>query len=309
MANKFSACAKKFKHFLDEFLEGDFFGIAAEMSFYLLSSFLPMLIFVFTVTSSISESYTNVMLNAIGVLPDKIGNLLIDMLVNRTTSTTVMLITGAFSLFTMSGYILTAEKGLNRFYKTERERGFFSSNTLAVVFAFFILISIIASFALIIFGGVITDYLFSKPSLSYLMPIWDKLRHIIVLIFISLIISALYKVLPTIKLKFRKVLPGAAFTTIGWYAASSLFALYVNNFPQYEIIYGSLAGFACMIMWIYLTGIIVMIGAKINALIYLHQVAKEEKLHEVQLEPAETVAENKAIEPIAEKEVVSRNVD
>ena len=49
-----------------------------------------------------------------------------------------------------------------------------------------------------------------------------------------------------------------------------LFALYVNNFPNYEIIYGSLAGFACMIMWIYMIGIVVIIGAKINALLYLH---------------------------------------
>jgi len=95
-------------------------------------------------------------------------------------------------------------------------------------------------------------------------------------VFISFTVSALYKALPVIKIKIRWVLPGAMFTTVAWYITSMLFALYVNNFPQYEIIYGSLAGFACMIVWIYMTGIIILAGAKINALIYCKKICKKD---------------------------------
>lgn len=270
MSNNSSRKFSRIKMFTHEFLEGDFFGLAAEMSFYILSSFLPMVIFVFTITSSISQQYTDAMIEVIGALPDKMGNLLIDMLLNRTTGVTVMLITGAFSLFTVSQFVLSGEKSLNRFFKTDKERGLWLSTGLSFIFAFFILISIIASFALIIFGGVISDVLFRTPASQSFIPIWNISRHLIILIFVSLIISALFKALPTIKVKWKYVIPGALFTTLGWYVASMLFALYVNNFPNYEIIYGSLAGFACMIMWIYMIGVVVIIGAKINALLYLH---------------------------------------
>ena len=94
MSNKNSGKIGKIKLFTHEFLEGDFFGLAAEMSFYILSSFLPMVIFMFTVTSAISQKYTDAMIEVLGALPDKMGNLLLDMLLNRTTSVTVMLITG-----------------------------------------------------------------------------------------------------------------------------------------------------------------------------------------------------------------------
>lgn len=294
MARKSSCRFNKLKIFFNEFFEGDFFGLAAEMSFYMLSSFLPLSIFMFTLTSRISQKYTDVMLNLLGKLPDKAGNLIIEMLTNRTTSVTVMLITGAFALFSISQFILTAEKGLNRFYKTGRNRGVIVSTGLSFIFAFFVIISIIFSFALIIFGDVIAENLFRSKTAAKFIPIWNISRHIIILIFISLIISALFKALPTIKLKLRYVLPGAAFTTIGWYVASMLFALYVNNFPNYEILYGSLAGFACMIMWIYIIGILIIIGSKINALIYLHRgpcvrEQKDEPQPDNQNEPTEIV--------------------
>lgn len=270
MKERITKVGKGCQNVCHDFLDGDFFGLGAELSFYLLSCFLPMIICVFTIASSISQLYTDAMLEAISVLPDKASKLLIKMLVSRTRSTTVILITGGFSLFTMSGFMLTAEKALNRFYKVKNHRGFLKSNFLALIFAIFIFISIIASFALIIFGSVISNALSINENLSYLVPLWNRSRHIIVLVFIALVISAIYKVFPVIRLKLYQVLPGAVFTTLMWYITSMVFALYVNNFPQYEIIYGSLAGFACMIMWIYLTGIVILAGAKINAMLYFY---------------------------------------
>ncbi len=251
-----------------EFINGDFFGLTAELSFYLLSSFLPMLILVFTVASAISQNYTDAVLVAIGALPDKLAKLLIKMLVSRSRSSAVIVITGAFSLFTLSGFVSTMQKGLNRFYDLKDERGFFSSRITNVIFAFFIYISVIASFGLIIFGKVIGTYIFNLTPTHELLQLWNLSRYLLILLFISFVVSALFKALPNTVLKIREVIAGSVFTTVIWYVASMLFAIYVNNFPQYEIIYGSLAGFACMIMWIYITSMSMLAGAKINAIIY-----------------------------------------
>ncbi|MBE7050527.1 MAG: YihY/virulence factor BrkB family protein [Ruminococcaceae bacterium] len=279
MKNKIDGMGKKAGKLCNEFLSGDFFGLAAELSFYLLSSFLPMVILVFTVASSISQHYTDAVLEAISVLPQKAAKLLVSMLISTTRSTTVIAATGAFSLFTLSGFILSVKKSLNRFYNTSNEYSFLKSEIMAFTFALLMYISIIASFGLIIFGEVIGTHLLSSFSSDKFLSVWNSSRYIFVILFLVLMISLLFKALPGVKLRIIDVLPGAVLTTVGWYVTSMIFALYVNNFPQYEIIYGSLAGFAGLIMWIYLTGFVVLLGAKINAMIYLR---KEEKRKEIE---------------------------
>lgn len=263
-------------NFINDFMEGDFFGLAAEISFYLLSTFLPMIILVFTAGSAISLNYTDTMFHVLEMLPDKAETLLVSMLVSHSESATVIAITALLSLTSMSGLILAAEKGLNRFYKLKNKRSIFTSYLIAIIFAILIFIAIIASFGLIIFGRLIGVFIAKYTSNNEILQLWNIFRYIAILVFISFTVSALYKALPVIKIKIRWVLPGAMFTTVAWYITSMLFALYVNNFPQYEIIYGSLAGFACMIVWIYMTGIIILAGAKINALIYCKKICKKD---------------------------------
>lgn len=278
MDNRITSVGKKAGKLCNEFLSGDFFGLTAELSFYLLSSFLPMVILVFTLASSISQHYTDAVLDAINVLPEKAAKLIVSMLVSRTQSTTVIVATGAFSLFTLSGFILSIKKALNRFYGASNDIGFIRSEIMAFTFAIFMYISIIASFGLIIFGEIIGTHLLGSLSSPRLLSIWDASRSIVVVVFLAFMISLLFKYLPTLRLKILSVLPGAVLTTVGWYVSSMIFALYVNNFPQYEIIYGSLAGFAGLIMWIYLTSFVILLGAKINSMIYLRKEAKNQEI-------------------------------
>ncbi len=275
MNPRISKIYKNIKKFTADFLDGDFFGLSAEISFYLLSSFFPMIIMVFTAGSAISLYYTDIMYKVLALLPHKVEILLVNMLRSHGESAAVIAITATLSITTMSGFILTAQKGLLRFYKQEGTRGFWKSRIIAFVFAILIFVSIIASFGLIIFARLITTAIMVyKPSREILF-LWNISRYFAIFVFIALVISALYKALPTAKLKIREVIPGALFTTVAWYLASMLFALYVNNFPQYEIIYGSLAGFVCMIVWIYMISMIILAGAKINALIYNRKLTKK----------------------------------
>lgn len=263
------------KRFAADFTDGDFFGLAAQISFYLLSSLFPMVIMIFTAASAISLNYTDIMYKVLAILPNKVEILLVNMLKSHGESATVISITAFLSLYTMSGVILTAEKGLIRFYKLKNNRSFLKSGIISVFLAILIFVSIIASFGLIVFGRVIGSIIAKYVASPEAMKIWNVSRNVAVFVFIAFAISVLYKALPTAKLKIRGVLPGALFTSLAWYVASMLFSIYVNNFAQYEIIYGSLAGFACIIVWVYITGVIILAGAKINALIYRRKMIKK----------------------------------
>lgn len=275
MKDKLNSTGKKVKSLYDNFMEGDFFGLSAELSFYVLSSFFPMIILIFTAASSISTNYTDAMFKVLAALPDNMEKLIVKMLVSRQQSTLMIVFTGILTLITMTGFMNGAEKGLNRFYKLDNNRSFLKSQMMAIFFSVLLFISIILSFSLIIFGKVIAVHLLEKTANADLLVLWNVSRYLFILIYIAFVVSAIYKALPVVKLKIREVIPGALFTTVAWYVSSLVFSIYVNNFPQYEILYGSLAGVVCMIMWIYIISIIILAGAKINALIYLHKKSKE----------------------------------
>ena len=86
---------------------------------------------------------------------------------------------------------------------------------------------------------------------------------------ILVIFAYLYFFAPNKKLSFDEVWPGALFATIGWHAVSFLFSYYVSHFGNFSATYGSLGGIIILLFWFYLSGIILILGGEINALLKL----------------------------------------
>lgn len=84
----------------------------------------------------------------------------------------------------------------------------------------------------------------------------------------------LYSVAPNVKTKILSVLPGAIFTSIIWLLGSFAFGWYISNFGNYSKTYGSIAGIIILLIWLYLTSFIIIIGAEINAIIHQRHVIK-----------------------------------
>ena len=66
-------------------------------------------------------------------------------------------------------------------------------------------------------------------------------------------------------IKLKDSIPGAIFTTLGWLVTSTIFSYYVNNFSRYTITYGSLGGIIILLIWLYISSIIIVLGGEINA--------------------------------------------
>ncbi|MFP3367378.1 YhjD/YihY/BrkB family envelope integrity protein, partial [Pseudoalteromonas sp. SIMBA_148] len=69
------------------------------------------------------------------------------------------------------------------------------------------------------------------------------------------------------RIKCLSAFPGAIFATLGWVLVSLAFSYYVGSFGNYSATYGSIGGIIVLMIWFYLTGIIIMIGGEINALV------------------------------------------
>ena len=77
-------------------------------------------------------------------------------------------------------------------------------------------------------------------------------------------------------LKLKSTVPGTFFFTISWLLGSWGFSIYINNLHTYNFVYGTIAGFAIMMMWMYYTSLLILIGGEINCQLYDKLERKEE---------------------------------
>ena len=133
-------------------------------------------------------------------------------------------------------------------------------------------------------GSAISHYLFGPLGLdSEVKWVFNLIRVVLPLIIILVLFIVLYSVAPNVKTKILSVLPGAIFTSIIWLLGSFAFGWYISNFGNYSKTYGSIAGIIILLIWLYLTSFIIIIGAEINAIIHQRHVIKGETPEEAAL--------------------------
>ena len=79
--------------------------------------------------------------------------------------------------------------------------------------------------------------------------------------------SLLYHVLPNVQHRYVWSLPGSSVATAGWLLLSQAFGLYVSNFGNYDSTYGSFGAVIAFLLWLYLVGVVVLLGAEVNAML------------------------------------------
>lgn len=244
-------------------------ALGAQLTYYLILSFFPFLIFLLTLLSHTSISTADVMGNLSDVLPEAsfslISETIEEILKNGTTSLLSFSIIG--TIWTSSNGVAALIKGLNKAYDQEENRPFLLLRGFAILITLALVIGIILAFTLLVFGQILGNYIFSFFGLTeYFKVIWEAVRFIFPIIMLIVVFTLFYKYAPNKKrLKFKEVFPGAIFTTSAWIAISLLFSFYVNNFGSYTKTYGSLGGIIILLIWLYISSIIILIGGELNA--------------------------------------------
>lgn len=83
--------------------------------------------------------------------------------------------------------------------------------------------------------------------------------------------SALYYYLPNCRIRYLNSLPGSAIATLGWLGLTRAIGVYVEVFGHYNATYGSFGALMAFLLWLYLVGVIILLGAEVNALLHPSQ--------------------------------------
>lgn len=177
-----------------------------------------------------------------------------------------------FSIWSANKGTSAIFEGINISYNEMDDRGFIRKKALTLAFTFGgIIVGIISIAAVIAFPSLI-DRLQLTQTITTILNYGRWLLMAIILIFS---LGILYKFAPDRdRPKFLWVSWGAGVVTILWLAGSLLFSWYVSNFGSFSNTYGSFAAVIILLLWLFLTAFIILIGAEINAEME-HQTVKD----------------------------------
>lgn len=256
----------------------DVSGNAAQLAYYMLFSIFPMLLIAATLLAYLHIDKDSVFNMIKEFAPDQIMDFLEENLNTLLTQKNGGLLSIGIiaTLWSASNGMNAVMKSLNKAYGVTNKRNYVVQRLLSMFFTMSMLATVGATLLLLVFGQQIGMFLinhlnFSEDFLSF----WNNLRWTVTLIVIFVVFTFLYWVAPNRRSTLISVLPGALFSTIGWTVASVGFAYYVNNFGNYSATYGSIGVIIILMLWFYLTGIILMIGGELNATLAIRKKKKE----------------------------------
>ncbi|WKT75929.1 YihY/virulence factor BrkB family protein [Lysinibacillus fusiformis] len=254
-------------------------ALSAQLAYFFLLSFFPLLIFLVTLLPYLNLETTQVYSFLVNVLPDEvyklIENTLNEILTNRNSSLLSIGVLG--TIWSASKGINALIRALNKAYDTEGRAGILDRG-LSLVFTVALVIVIAVALLLPVFGQQIGHFLFSIVGIEeQFESVWHNIRWSIPPILIFFVLMGIYWFVPNTspRLKILGVWPGAVFATLAWLVVTYAFSFYINNFANYSATYGSIGGVIILMLWLYFTGIILIFGGVLNATMQKRALQKE----------------------------------
>lgn len=246
-------------------------GISAQLTYYLILSLFPFLIFIMTLIGYAHISIEDRIAELQQIMPAEAVSIIEEILqdVSEGRSEALLSFGMLATLWAASKGINAIIKGLNRAYDIDESRVFWKIRGIAFLATMIIGVVVLLSILLLVLGSWLKTQIFLLADLPYgLQKVWDLLQYIIPLFVLFVVFTLLYWIAPSRRLTLKEVMPGAMFSTIGWITTSILFSIYVNQFSDFTKTYGSLGGVMILLIWLYISSIIILVGGEINALLF-----------------------------------------
>lgn len=248
--------------------EADVFGLSAQLAYFFLLSLFPFLLFLITLLGYLPIDAMSVTDFLGTYAPDEIMELIntnLTQLVNAQNGGLLSLgIIG--TLWSASNGVNAITKSFNRAYEVEEDRSFIVARLIAIALTIGMVAVICVALLLPIFGKAIGVSLFSLIDLSEgFLKLWNTLRWVISSVIFFIVLLTLYKLAPNVRVQFKHAIWGSLFATICWQLVSLAFSYYVNTLGNYSATYGSLGAVIILMIWFYISGIIIITGGVINA--------------------------------------------
>jgi membrane protein len=250
----------------------DAMGMAAQIAFYTMLGLFPFLIFLLSLVSSfpLGESLKPLMLEALSdQMPaesaEYVAGIVLEQLPQYSQGLlSVGLLASLWGASMAVGALITT---INRAYNILPRRNIVTQKILAIILVLLLSGMWLMSMTIILVGPGVTQHLFEFMGIaSETNTFWTSIRLPMAFLLNLTALTILYYFAPEARQRLLSILPGAFTSTILWMMASSGFRIFLRNFGAYNKTYGSLAAVVILMVWLWISGLIFLLGAEINSL-------------------------------------------
>jgi membrane protein len=179
----------------------------------------------------------------------------------------------ATSLYGASGAFGAMGRALNVIWRVEEGRGFVRKKVADIGATLTVLVLMLVTLVLVFLGGSLANDVFGAIGLGdTAADIWRIARWPLALCSMMVLYAVIYYAAPNVEVRdFKLITPGAVFGVVTWIVASVGFFFYVSNFSSYGATYGAFAGAVILLVWLWLSSFVMLLGAELNAVIDLRR--------------------------------------
>jgi membrane protein len=240
--------------------------VAGALTFFAVLALFPFLLFLVALAGLIIDpKQAEALVQELGrVAPEAVTQIVGQRLHDLATSNSVGLLTvgGLGAIWAASNGIVKLMEVFNTAYDVKESRPFWKVRGLAILMTLAAaVLSIVAAL------GMVAVPAFAKMLGEPLGTVVLVLRWPVAGLLIMFVWALLYYFCPDVKQNFRFITPGSVVGVIIWLVASWGFSLYVRNFGNYDATYGALGGVIVMLLWMWISAQVLMLGAEINAIL------------------------------------------
>src|SRR5690349_5654953 len=264
------------KRVLQQTLDDEAPELAAGLAYRFLFAIFPFGIFVAALAAFVAQGLglgdpTDEILSAIGDnLPPDVAAQLSPQLqaVLGITRPGLLSIGAILALWAATSGISSLMSAMNKAYDVDETRNFFAKNARAVLLTLLGSIGILFAFVTLVGGSVLTEQAIRQLGIP--SSVWDTvslLRYPVVLALVAVAVALLFRYGPNVAVSFRWTLVGGVLFAVLWVVATVIFGLYVANFANYANTYGALGGVIVLMLWFYLTALLLLIAAETTSVL------------------------------------------
>ncbi len=250
------------------FQRHDLMGLSAQLTYYILLALFPFLYLLTSFSRFTSLTEETFVRSLADFLPQESFQIIYNIVQEITGGQSAGGFTAGFlvMIWLASRGTRAIMKGINRAYDEVPKRKFTRNIPTSLFFTLMILILFIADAFFLLFASNALTWI---VTMVFRINISDMGFNFFVTL-ISFVVTFLnilliYRFAPGHQPKLIHVLPGTTLTAIAWMISSKIFGVYVSQFAHYLSFYGSLWGLFALLIWMYLSSLILLLGAELNA--------------------------------------------
>ena len=249
--------------------DDDILGNAAQVAFYFSFALFPLLLFLTSLIGIILSDKTELQQQLFVILGEVMPKSAFD-LVQKTLNEVTSNATGGkltigilITLWSASAGIDNMRGTLNEVYNLKETRSWFRAKASSLLLTLGLGFLILITLGLIVYGSQTLDAILPIDS-PYILT---ALEWIAVVCLLLLAFACLYNFAPNHDpFEWKWITPGAVIGVVLWILFSYAFRLYLRYFDSYAATYGSLGAMIILLLWLYLTALVILIGGAINAI-------------------------------------------